>query len=97
MCIRDSIKTLPYPGFPTDMQPQMTTALCLAEGTSIITEGIWGSRYRYTEAVSYTHLDVYKRQAQRRGLRVRRPGRSDRIRPAGDRLYPCLLYTSRCV
>ena len=49
---KTNIKTLPYPGFPTDMQPQMTTALCLAEGTSIITEGIWGSRYRYTEELS---------------------------------------------
>ena len=49
---KTNIKTLPYPGFPTDMQPQMTTALCLAEGTSIITEGIWGSRYRYTEELT---------------------------------------------
>ena len=46
---RTNIKTMPYPGFPTDMQPQMTTALCLANGTSIITEGVWDSRYRYTE------------------------------------------------
>ena len=46
---RTNIKTLPYPGFPTDMQPQMTTALCLAQGTSIITEGVWDNRYRYTE------------------------------------------------
>lgn len=46
---KTNIKTLPYPGFPTDMQPQMTTALCMAEGTSIITEGVWDNRYRYTE------------------------------------------------
>ena len=46
---KTNIKTLPYPGFPTDMQPQLTTALCLAEGTSIITEGVWDNRYRYTE------------------------------------------------
>ena len=46
---KTNIKTMPYPGFPTDMQPQMTTALCLAEGTSIITEGVWDNRYRYTE------------------------------------------------
>lgn len=51
MC-RTNIKTLPYPGFPTDMQPQMTTALCLAEGTSIITEGIWDTRYRYAEELN---------------------------------------------
>ena len=47
--VRTNVKTMPYPGFPTDMQAQLTTALCLANGTSIITEGIWDSRYRYTE------------------------------------------------
>ncbi len=44
-----NIKTLPYPGFPTDLQPQMGVALSLAEGTSIINEGIWESRFQYTE------------------------------------------------
>ena len=44
-----NIKTMPYPGFPTDMQPQIATALCLAEGTSMITEGVWKTRYRYVE------------------------------------------------
>ncbi|MBR3559988.1 MAG: UDP-N-acetylglucosamine 1-carboxyvinyltransferase [Oscillospiraceae bacterium] len=44
---RTNIKTLPYPGFPTDMQPQITTVLALAEGTSIVTEGVWDNRYRY--------------------------------------------------
>lgn len=43
-----SIKTLPYPGFPTDLQPQMGVVLCLANGTSIITESIWESRFQYT-------------------------------------------------
>jgi len=47
--IRANVKTMPYPGFPTDMQPQMTAALTLAKGTSIITEGVWDSRYRYCE------------------------------------------------
>ena len=46
---KTNIKTLPYPGFPTDMQPQMTTVLCLAEGTSLVTESVWGSRYRYVD------------------------------------------------
>ena len=44
---RANIKTLPYPGFPTDMQPQMGVLLCLAEGTSVITEGIYDNRYKY--------------------------------------------------
>ena len=42
-----SIKTLPYPGFPTDMQPQMAALLCHAEGTSFITEGIYDNRFKY--------------------------------------------------
>jgi len=46
---RTNIKTLPYPGFPTDMQPQIAAALCVAEGTSVITEGVWDSRYKYVD------------------------------------------------
>ena len=46
---RTNVKTLPYPGFPTDMQPQITTVLSLAEGTSLVTEGVWSSRYRYVD------------------------------------------------
>ena len=42
------IKTLPYPGFPTDLQPQMGVVLSLAMGTSIINESIWDSRFQYT-------------------------------------------------
>ena len=42
-----NVKTLPYPGFPTDMQPQMGTLLCLAKGTSVITEGIYDNRFKY--------------------------------------------------
>jgi len=44
---RANIKTLPYPGFPTDMQPPMGALLCLARGTSVITEGIYDNRYKY--------------------------------------------------
>jgi len=44
-----NVKTMPYPGFPTDMQPQITTVLALAQGTSLITEGVWASRYRYVD------------------------------------------------
>ena len=46
---RANIKTMPYPGFPTDMQPQIVACLCLAQGTSIITEGVWDNRYRYVD------------------------------------------------
>ena len=44
---RVNVKTLPYPGFPTDMQPQIAAALCLANGTSLITEGIYDNRFKY--------------------------------------------------
>ncbi len=44
---RVNIKTMPYPGFPTDMQPQMGALLCLASGTSVITEGIYDNRFKY--------------------------------------------------
>lgn len=43
-----TIKTLPYPGFPTDLQPQMGVVLAQAQGTSIINESIWESRFQYT-------------------------------------------------
>ena len=46
---KTNVKTLPYPGFPTDMQPQITTVLALAHGTSLVTEGVWSSRYRYVD------------------------------------------------
>ena len=44
---RANIKTQPYPGFPTDMQPQISVALSVAEGTSVVTEGVWDNRYKY--------------------------------------------------
>ena len=46
---RTNVKTQPYPGFPTDMQPQISTILCLAQGTSIVTEGVWENRYKYVD------------------------------------------------
>lgn len=46
------VKTLPYPGFPTDMQPQMTAALVNSEGTSIVTESIFENRFKYVDELS---------------------------------------------
>ena len=46
---KTNVKTMPYPGFPTDMQPQITTVLSLAEGTSLVTESVWNNRYRYVD------------------------------------------------
>ena len=53
-----NIKTLPYPGFPTDMQPQMGALLCLAEGTSVITEGIYDNRYKYVNELRKMGADI---------------------------------------
>ena len=47
-----NIKTMPYPGFPTDLQPQLGVALSIADGTSIISEGIWDSRFQYTNELN---------------------------------------------
>ncbi|MBR6223082.1 MAG: UDP-N-acetylglucosamine 1-carboxyvinyltransferase [Lachnospiraceae bacterium] len=47
-----NIKTLPYPGFPTDMQPQMAVTLGLSEGTSIITESIFENRFKYVNELA---------------------------------------------
>ena len=49
---KTNVKTLPYPGFPTDMQPQITTVLTLAKGTSLVTEGVWNGRYRYVDELN---------------------------------------------
>ena len=47
-----TVKTMPYPGFPTDMQPQMTVALSLARGVSTVTENIFESRFKYTSELA---------------------------------------------
>ena len=57
---RTNVKTLPYPGFPTDMQPQIVAVLCLAEGTSVVTESVWDNRYRYVDELKRlgAHIQV---------------------------------------
>ena len=50
--IKANIKTLPYPGFPTDLQSQMGVVLSIADGTSIINESIWESRFQYTDELN---------------------------------------------
>lgn len=47
--LKTNIKTMPYPGFPTDLQPQFSTVLTLSNGTSIVTETVWDNRFRYVE------------------------------------------------
>lgn len=60
-----NIKTLPYPGFPTDLHPPATVLLCMAEGTSTITEGIWDLRFQYVDELKRmgAHIKVEGRMA----------------------------------
>ena len=52
------IKTMPHPGFPTDLQPLFAVMLCLAKGTSIITEGIWENRFRYADELAHMGANI---------------------------------------
>ena len=53
-----NVKTMPHPGFPTDMQPQIAVLLSIADGTSIVTEGVWDNRFRYVEQLSLMGADI---------------------------------------
>ena len=53
-----NVKTQPYPGFPTDMQPQISVALCLADGTSVVTEGVYDNRYKYIQELARMGADA---------------------------------------
>ena len=46
---KTNVKTMPYPGFPTDMQPQIAAVLSTAQGTSIVNENVWNSRFKYID------------------------------------------------
>jgi len=56
--VKANVKTTPHPGFPTDMQPQIATLLTLAEGTSIVTEGVWEQRFRYVDELRRMGADI---------------------------------------
>ena len=55
---KTNIKTMPYPGFPTDMQPQMAALLARADGTSVITEGIYDNRFKYAQEMRKMGADI---------------------------------------
>ena len=65
-----NVKTNPYPGFPTDMNPQMTVLLCLAEGTSRMRETIWNDRFRYVSELQRmgAHISLEDRTAVVTGI-----------------------------
>ena len=76
-----NVKTLPYPGFPTDMQPLMGVCLSLAEGTGIITERIYENRFKYVDELAKMGIDaevrgtvaVFKGSGSLRGAEVNAP------------------------
>ncbi|MBQ3008779.1 MAG: UDP-N-acetylglucosamine 1-carboxyvinyltransferase [Oscillospiraceae bacterium] len=70
-----NIKTMPHPGFPTDLQPVMGVLLCLAKGTSIVTESIWDSRFRYCDELNKmgANIKVEGRVAVFEGVEKLRP------------------------
>ncbi len=53
-----NVKTQPYPGFPTDMNPQMCVLMCLADGKSRMIEGVWNNRFRYVEELKRMGADI---------------------------------------
>ena len=55
---RANVKTMPYPGFPTDMQPQITVCLATAVGTSLVTEGVYDNRYKYIQELTRMGADA---------------------------------------
>lgn len=56
--VKTNVKTMPHPGFPTDMQPQISVLLCLCEGTSIVTEGVWDNRFKYIDELRRLGADI---------------------------------------
>lgn len=55
---RVNVKTLPYPGFPTDLQPQMCALLCLANGISLLNESVWDNRFRYVQELKRMSANI---------------------------------------
>ncbi len=76
-----NIKTSPYPGFPTDLQPQMGVVLSICDGTSIINESIWESRFQYTDELN------------KMGAKITAQGKTA-IFEGVDRLYGAPVYAT---
>ncbi|MCM1055097.1 MAG: UDP-N-acetylglucosamine 1-carboxyvinyltransferase [Bacteroides sp.] len=55
---KTTVKTMPHPGFPTDMQPQLTALLTMAKGTSIVTESMFDNRFRYVDELRRMGADI---------------------------------------
>lgn len=89
------IKTMPHPGFPTDMQPQIAVMLSIASGTSIVSEGIWDNRFRYVEQLSKmgANIQVNGKVAVIQGVKQLRgaPVRADDLRAGAAMLIAAFI------
>lgn len=90
-----NIKTLPYPGFPTDMHPQFGALLCLARGVSIITENIWENRFKYTAELMKMGavIDIDRNTAMISGVSELHPAR---LHAADLRAGAALIIAALC-
>ena len=94
-----NVKTLPHPGFPTDMQPQMTVLLTLADGMSIVSESVWDNRFRYVEQLLRmgAHINVEGKVAIVQGVEKLHgaPIRADDLRAGAAMLIAALAAEGR--
>lgn len=92
-----NVKTMPHPGFPTDMQPQITTMLAVADGTSIVSEGVWDNRFQYVEQLTRmgAAISVNGKAATIEGVETLNgsPVRADDLRAGAAMLIAGLIAT----
>ena len=92
-----NVKTMPHPGFPTDMQPQITTMLAIADGTSIVSEGVWDNRFQYVEQLTRmgATISVNGKAATIEGVETLNgsPVRADDLRAGAAMLIAGLVAT----
>ena len=88
---------MPHPGFPTDMQPQFTTLLSIAEGTSIVSEGVWDNRFQYVEQLARmgANISVNGKAATVEGVETLNgsPVKADDLRAGAAMLIAGLIAT----
>ncbi|NLL63405.1 MAG: UDP-N-acetylglucosamine 1-carboxyvinyltransferase [Ruminococcaceae bacterium] len=94
-----NIKTMPHPGFPTDMQPQFAAALSMADGTSIISEGVWDNRFKYVDHLVRmgAQIEVNGKVAVITGIEELKgaPVKADDLRAGAAMIIAGLIATGR--
>ena len=93
---RSNVKTMPYPGFPTDMQPQIAVCMALAEGTSLVTEGIYDNRFRYYGGTEPYGREHSGREQDRGHRRRRRSCTAAQVRACDLRAGAAMVIAALC-